>query len=120
AASGVAGASQEAHEASEAPRYEAFDTIPVSVLQRSSLSVRARRGGERMRIGAPNAPSRTLKNLFQERGIPAWKRDVPLLYVGDELLFAPLIGVNRATAHDASPGGEARVKIVWREDLLIA
>ncbi|EEA01571.1 tRNA(Ile)-lysidine synthetase [Burkholderia sp. H160] len=104
----------------ETSREEAFETIPVSVLQRASLSVRARRGGERMRIGAPNASSRTLKNLFQERGIPAWKRDVPLLYVGDELLFVPLIGVNRTAVGDASPHGEARVRIVWREDLLIA
>ncbi len=47
---------------------------------------------------SPDAPSRTLKNLFQERGIPAWKRDVPLLFIGDELLFVPLLGVNRAVA----------------------
>ncbi|RZF28351.1 tRNA lysidine(34) synthetase TilS [Paraburkholderia sp. UYCP14C] len=116
-----AAAGSDASDASdEAPRDEAFHTVPVSVLLRASLSVRARRGGERMRIGAPNAPSRTLKNLFQERGIPAWKRDVPLLYVGDELLFVPLIGVNRGTVHDVSREREARVKIVWREDLLIA
>ncbi|MGF6814110.1 tRNA(Ile)-lysidine synthase [Paraburkholderia atlantica] len=105
--------------AHDALRDEALDTVPVSVLQRASLSVRARRGGERMRIGASNTPSRTLKNLFQERGIPAWKRDVPLLYVGDELLFVPLIGVNRGTVRDASER-ETRVKIAWREDLLIA
>ncbi|APA84529.1 tRNA lysidine(34) synthetase TilS [Paraburkholderia sprentiae WSM5005] len=103
-----------------APAHEAFDTVPLSVLQRASLSVRARRGGERMRIGAPNTPGRTLKNLFQERGIPAWKRDVPLLYVGDELLFVPRIGVNRAAVRDASREREACVKIAWREDLLIA
>ncbi len=99
---------------------EAADTIPLSVLQRASLSARARRGGERIRIGAPNAPSRTLKNLFQERGIPAWKRDVPLLYVGDELLFVPLIGVNRAVLRDVPLTDEASVKIIWREDLLLA
>ncbi|MBC8746051.1 tRNA(Ile)-lysidine synthase [Paraburkholderia sp. WC7.3g] len=114
AASGVAGASP------EAPADEGFDTVPVSILQRASLSVRARRGGERLRVGAPNAPGRTLKNLFQERGIPAWKRDVPLLYIGNELLFVPLIGVNCGALRDASPEREARVKIVWREDLLIA
>jgi tRNA(Ile)-lysidine synthase len=113
-------ASEVADASNEAPRHEAFDTVPVSVLQRAALGVRARRGGERMRIGAPSAPSRTLKNLFQERAIPAWKRDVPLLYSGDELLFVPLIGVNRAAVRHASPDGEARVKIVWREDLLIA
>ncbi|WP_233802013.1 tRNA lysidine(34) synthetase TilS [Paraburkholderia sp. HP33-1] len=108
-----------AFDVAEASR-EASDTIPVSVLQRASLSARARGGGERMRVGTSNAPSRTLKNLFQERGIPAWKRDVPLLYIGDKLLFVPLIGVNRAAARDTSQHGEARVKIAWREDLLIA
>ncbi|MBB5442139.1 MULTISPECIES: tRNA lysidine(34) synthetase TilS [unclassified Paraburkholderia] len=116
----AAAASDVADAAHAAPRNEACDIVPVSVLQRASLSVRARRGGERMRIGVPNTPGRTLKNLFQERGIPAWKRDVPLLYVGDQLLFVPLIGVNRGTVRDASPECEACVKIVWREDLLIA
>ncbi|MCC8394452.1 tRNA lysidine(34) synthetase TilS [Paraburkholderia sp. MMS20-SJTR3] len=94
--------------------------VPLSVLQRAPLSARARRGGERMRTAAPNAPSRTLKNLFQERAIPAWKRDVPLLYVGDALLFVPLIGVNRASVPESVASSEACVRIVWREDLLIA
>jgi tRNA(Ile)-lysidine synthase len=99
----------------------ANDTIPVSVLQRALLSARARSGGERMRTSdAPGAPNRTLKNLFQERGVPAWKRDVPLLYVGDELLFVPLLGVNRAALREPAGSTEARIRIVWREDLLIA
>ena len=69
---------------------------------------------------SPSAPNRTLKNLFQERGIPAWKRDVPLLYVGDELLFVPLLGVNRAALTGLADAAEARIRIIWREDLLIA
>jgi tRNA(Ile)-lysidine synthase len=97
------------------------DTIPASVLRRAVLSARSRSGGERMRTSeARNAPSRTLKNLFQERGVPAWKRDVPLLYVGDDLLFVPLLGVNRAALPDQVDEAETRVKIIWREDLLIA
>ncbi|MBN3851367.1 tRNA lysidine(34) synthetase TilS [Paraburkholderia sp. Ac-20342] len=99
---------------------ESADIVSIAVLQRASLSARARCGGERMRMGSPAAPSRTLKNLFQERGIPAWKRDVPLLYVGDELLFVPHIGVNRAILGEAVSADEARVRIIWREDLLIA
>ncbi|MBW9103708.1 tRNA lysidine(34) synthetase TilS [Paraburkholderia phenoliruptrix] len=95
--------------------------VPVSVLQRALLSARSRRGGERMRTGdAPGARSRTLKNLFQERGIAAWKRDVPLLYIGDELLFVPLLGLNRAALPSDVAPNEARVSISWREDLLIA
>jgi tRNA(Ile)-lysidine synthase len=100
---------------------EADATIPVSVLQRAVLSARSRSGGERMRTSdAPRAPSRTLKNLFQERAIPAWKRDVPLLYIGGDLLFVPGLGVNRAALPEQIDEAEPRVRIVWREDLLIA
>jgi tRNA(Ile)-lysidine synthase len=104
----------------DAPAY-APDTIPLAALKRARLSVRSRRGGERMRVNlSPNAPSRTLKNLFQERGIPAWKRDVPLLYLGDELLFVPLLGLNRAALAELANSTEPRVRIDWREDLTIA
>ncbi|MFL9863242.1 tRNA lysidine(34) synthetase TilS [Paraburkholderia fungorum] len=97
------------------------DTLPVSVLRRALLSARSRSGGERMRThAAPGSPSRTLKNLFQERGIPAWKRDVPLLYVGDDLLFVPLLGLNRAALPAHVDATEQRVRIIWRDDLLIA
>ena len=97
------------------------DTLPVSVLRRALLSARSRSGGERMRTSAaPGSPSRTLKNLFQERGIPAWKRDVPLLYVGDDLLFVPLLGLNRAALPEQVNAAEPRVRIIWRDDLLIA
>ncbi|HZZ14289.1 MAG TPA: tRNA lysidine(34) synthetase TilS [Paraburkholderia sp.] len=105
------------------PASNALDTIPVSVLRRAVLSVRSRCGGERMRTGArvgANSPGRTLKNLFQEHGIPAWKRDVPLLFVGDELLFVPLLGVNRAVIVDEEGAAGPRVQISWREDLIIA
>ncbi|MFC0402919.1 tRNA lysidine(34) synthetase TilS [Paraburkholderia rhizosphaerae] len=107
--------------------------IPATLLTNQRLRVRARSGGERMRCDA-HGPSRTLKNLFQERGVPSWKRDVPLLFVDDLLLFVPLLGVN-LTALDAlhanrakvvqradEQGGaaERRIRIDWREDLLIA
>jgi tRNA(Ile)-lysidine synthase len=65
--------------------------------------------------------SRTLKNLFQTRGVPAWERDVPLLFVGETLLFVPRIGVNRSAfgAGQSDPGALWR-RIEWRDDLLIA
>ncbi|WP_010099097.1 tRNA lysidine(34) synthetase TilS, partial [Burkholderia ubonensis] len=74
-------------------------------------------GGERMRT-APGGPGRTLKNLFQERGVPSWQRDVPLLFAGDRLLFVPRLGVNR-DGGDVDGGGAWR-RIEWRPDLLIA
>jgi tRNA(Ile)-lysidine synthase len=57
------------------------------------VTIRARQGGERLRLAA-NRPSRTLKNLFQEAGIPPWERDrVPLVYSGEELVWVPGLGI---------------------------
>ena len=97
--------------------------IPVALLSAAPLTARSRSGGERMRSSAQGS-SRTLKNLFQEQGVPAWKRDVPLLYAGDTLLFVPLLGVNRAACPaqgdaGAPDGGGRYVRIAWREDILI-
>ncbi|KAF1027658.1 MAG: tRNA(Ile)-lysidine synthase [Burkholderia plantarii] len=100
--------------------------IAEAVLARAPLVVRARSGGERMRVAA-TAPSRTLKNLFQERGVPVWQRDVPLLFSEETLLFVPQLGANRAARAageegergSASDGGPWR-RIEWRPDLQIA
>ncbi|WP_153100652.1 tRNA lysidine(34) synthetase TilS [Paraburkholderia hayleyella] len=97
------------------------DAVPRALLDQALLTARSRRGGERMRRKRLS-PGRTLKNLFQEQGVPAWRRDVPLLWVGEVLLYVPLLGVNHAAlpepdaAHSRSPG----VRIDWREDLLLA
>lgn len=48
--------------------------------------VRFRRGGERYRPG-PLRPSRDLKTLLQEAGLPPWERArLPLVFAGDELV----------------------------------
>ncbi|WP_414442429.1 tRNA lysidine(34) synthetase TilS [Burkholderia sp. 22PA0106] len=104
---------------------EALDecTVTEAQLAAAPLVVLARSGGERLRTSAAG-PSRTLKNLFQERGVPAWQRDVPLLHVGEVLLFVPRIGVNRAPEAGGEGSGNgraghARRRIEWRPDLLI-
>ncbi|MCP3709332.1 tRNA lysidine(34) synthetase TilS [Paraburkholderia sp. CNPSo 3274] len=96
------------------------DAVPEHVLASAPLIARERSGGERLRDEAANV-SRTLKNLFQTRGVPAWERDVPLLFAGETLLFVPRIGVNRS-AFGATPGERdaAWRRIEWREDWLIA
>ena len=44
---------------------------------------------------APRRPRRTLKNLFQEAGVPSWARSrVPLLFCGEDLVWAPGLGVD--------------------------
>ena len=53
-----------------------------------ALTVRWRRGGERLRPTA-SAHTRELRVIFQERGVPPWCRErLPLLYCGQDLLMA--------------------------------
>lgn len=55
--------------------------------------LRPRSGGEKIRIEA-RGRTRTLKNLLQERSIPAWQRDhLPLLFRGEQLVWVPGVGI---------------------------
>lgn len=97
------------------------DTVSAALLASAPLSARARTGGERMQR-MPGGAARTLKNLFQELGVPAWERDVPLIYVGDALLYVPRVGLNGALERALPPAarrGERR-RLEWRLDLLLA
>ncbi|TKC82645.1 tRNA lysidine(34) synthetase TilS [Trinickia terrae] len=100
---------------------DAPDAVSEALLQQAPLTARSRAGGERMRV-APHGPTRTLKNLFQELGVPSWKRDVPLVYLGDHLLFVPLIGLNRDALRGEAPlrTGQPSRRIEWRPDLIVA
>lgn len=70
--------------------------IDAAKLKAGPLTIRARQGGERLRLAA-RRPSRTLKNLFQEAGIPPWERDrLPLLFCGDTLVWVPGLGIDAA------------------------
>ncbi len=63
-------------------------------LLKGPLRLRPRSGGERLKLD-PKRPSRTLKNLFQESDVPARERVwLPLLYLGDELVFAAGLGMD--------------------------
>jgi tRNA(Ile)-lysidine synthase len=63
-------------------------------LEHQPLSVRLRAGGERLQPD-PRRPRRTLKNLFQEAGVPPWQRErLPLLFRGDELVWVPGLGID--------------------------
>jgi tRNA(Ile)-lysidine synthase len=72
---------------------------------------RARSGGETIRLGA-DRPTRTLKNLLQERELPMWQRDnLPLLFHGDKLVWVPGVGI----ASDYACGeGEQGLAPSWR------
>ncbi len=68
--------------------------IDRSLLKAGKFQVRLRSGGERLQPDA-RRPRRTLKNLFQEAGVPPWERErLPLLYRGGELVWVPGLGVD--------------------------
>ncbi len=70
--------------------------LAAALLDGRQLSVRLRGGGERLRPDA-RRPRRSLKNLFQEAGVPPWRRErLPLLFCGNELVWAPGLGVDAA------------------------
>jgi len=58
----------------------------LSVSGDTRLEVRFREGGETLRP-AGHREHHTLKNLFQEWGVPDWERPrVPLIYAGNRLV----------------------------------
>lgn len=68
-----------------------------------------RRGGEQIKL--PGRPRQSLKDLFQQAGIPAWLRPaVPLLYCDDQLISV----AGRWTAEGVDAGiGEAGFSVCW-------
>ena len=74
-------------------------------------SFRPRRGGETIRL-AEDRPTRTLKNLLQERDVPIWQRDnLPLLFHGDRLVWVPGVGI---AAEYVCEAGETGLSPSWR------
>ncbi|KAB2966823.1 tRNA lysidine(34) synthetase TilS [Zoogloea sp.] len=72
--------------------------------------LRRRGGGERMAL-QPGGSSRSLKNLFQEAGVPPWLRaGLPLLWVDGQLAWAAGVGVAAAFR---CPPGEAGILPQW-------
>ena len=68
--------------------------IDCALLKSNAFQIRLRSGGERLKPDA-RRPSRTLKNLFQEAGVPPWERArLPLIFRGNDLVWAPGLGVD--------------------------
>jgi tRNA(Ile)-lysidine synthase len=85
--------------------------IALGKLRGRPVQLRLRRGGERLQPDA-RRPRRTLKNLFQEAGLPPWQRDrLPLLFFGEDLVWAPGIGVD---ARYRTPAGDVGLMPLWR------
>lgn len=74
-------------------------------LEQAPVTLRLRQGGERLQPDCKR-PRRSLKNLFQETGIPPWtRRTTPLLYSGKNLAAGLGIGIDCSfQAHPDEPG----------------
>ncbi len=84
--------------------------LSVDRLKAGTVTVRVRRGGERLQPDAKR-PRRTLKNLFQERGVPPWRRvALPLVYCGETLVCVP--GVGEESAWRAARGARGLI-VSW-------
>ncbi|HYA66909.1 MAG TPA: tRNA lysidine(34) synthetase TilS, partial [Burkholderiaceae bacterium] len=78
-------------------------------LKSRPLEVRARTGGERFKPH-PTRPSKRLKQLYQEAGVPEYERGaLPLLWRDDRLIYVARLGPDaRLIEH-----GDQRVRIEW-------
>jgi tRNA(Ile)-lysidine synthase len=86
-------------------RFEPARGVGLSLarLRAETVAVGSRCGGERLRL-APKRPSRTLKNLLHEAAVPEWERGrMPLVFVGEALVWVPGVGQDfrfAAAAHE--------------------
>lgn len=87
--------------------------LSAEKLQSKKVTIRTRVGGERIRPDS-RRPSRTLKSLFQQYGIPAWKRQIlPLIYCDEYLVsVSGLIDDCEWVAGEDEPS----VLLSWKED----
>jgi tRNA(Ile)-lysidine synthase len=71
----------------------------------------SRFGGETIRLQA-DRPTRTLKNLLQERDVPLWQREkMPLLFHAGLLVWVPGVGI--AADHACGPAQEGFSPCWW-------
>jgi tRNA(Ile)-lysidine synthase len=86
--------------------------VSAACLAAGIVTVRRREGGERMQLESER-PRRTLKNLLQEARVTPWQRErMPLLYLDEQLVWAPLIG---AACAFRAKGREHALLFSWRE-----
>ena len=78
--------------------------------QKGLINTMAREGGEKFKVDLKR-PRKSLKNLYQEAAIPPWQRDVPLLYIGEELVAVAGIGISA----DWQTTEGTRFTLEWQE-----
>ncbi len=90
-------------------RVEMTHGMGVSAHLLAGLHQRPRTGGEQFQRGARTVP-RSLKKAWQEAGVPAWDREGPLLFHGEQLVFVPGLGLD---ARALASSGESRFSLIW-------
>lgn len=86
--------------------------VGAAWLAAQALEIRRPPAGARMRP-RQGGPSRTLKNLYQERGVPPWLRAaMPAVFAGGRLIYAAGLGMDAS----GPPGEGERVRLHWRPD----
>jgi tRNA(Ile)-lysidine synthase len=79
------------------------------VKKKGLINTMSRQGSEKFKVHAKR-PRKTLKNLYQEANIPPWQRDIPLLYIGDELVAVAGIGISA----DWQTTEGSRISLEWQ------
>ena len=68
--------------------------ISLRKLSENRVTIRPRRGGERLRPDQKR-PRRSVKNLLREASLPPWEREtLPLIFSGNQLVCVPGMGVD--------------------------
>lgn len=90
--------------------------LSLAHLKAQPLVLRYRGGGERIKPDAKR-PTRSLKQLTHEHPLPPWLRDrLPLLYLGDDLVIVPGMGV---ASHLQAGPGESGLVVSWQPASLV-
>jgi tRNA(Ile)-lysidine synthase len=68
--------------------------INFKLLHDQKLKIKNRQGGEFFKPD-PKRPTKKIKQLLQESDLPPWEREnLPLIFVGDQLVFIPHFGID--------------------------
>ena len=68
--------------------------INLKFLKHKKLIIRNRQGGEFFKPDSKR-PTKKIKQLLQESDLPPWERkNLPLIFVGDDLAFVPNFGID--------------------------
>ncbi len=79
--------------------------VKADIINNHKISVRFKKGGEKIKPFNQNM-TKTLKQLFQEKGVLPWKRErYPLIYIDDELAVVPGICIAHSFAANEYEAG---------------